>query len=220
MIRLGGMTPLTTIDFPGALAAVLFVQGCPWRCSYCHNPALLPARAEGGLAWEAAEDFLHRRRGLLDGVVFSGGEPTSQTALPQAIAQVKRMGYRVGLHTGGMYPTRLRQVLPMLDWIGLDVKAPEHFHASVTGRKHGAAQARESLHQVLDSGIDYECRTTWHADVFPLPALYGLAEELADGGVVNWTIQACRESGRIPHPDDRPDVARLGARFSRFEFRG
>mgnify|MGYP003591009897 CR=1 FL=1 len=220
MIRLGGMTPLTTIDFPGKLAAVLFVQGCPWRCSYCHNPELLPARAEGGLAWEDADDFLRRRRGLLDGVVFSGGEPTVQSGLYRAIAHVKRMGYRIGLHTGGMYPGRLRQVLPLLDWIGLDVKAPERFHSTVTGRKHGAVQARESLHLVLDSGIDYECRTTWHADVFPLPALYELADDLADCGVANWAVQACRETGRIPHPDDRPDPARLGARFSRFEFRG
>ena len=78
----------------------------------------------------------------------------------------------------------------------------------------------ESLHLVLDSGIDYECRTTWHADVFPLPALYELADDLADCGVANWAVQACRETGRIPHPDDRPDPARLGARFSRFEFRG
>ncbi len=219
MIRLGGMTPLTTIDFPGALAAVLFVQGCPWRCGYCHNPELLPARAEGGLAWEDVEVFLRRRCGLLDGVVFSGGEPTSQAALPEAIAQVKGMGYRIGLHTGGMYPARLRQVLPMLDWIGLDVKAPERFHAAVTGRQHGAARAWESLHLVLDSGIDYECRTTWHADVFPLPALYGLADELADRGVANWVLQACREPGRFPCPGDWPDMARLGARFSRFAFR-
>ena len=114
----------------------------------------------------------------------------------------------------------LRSPLPMLDWIGLDVKAPERFHASVTGRKHGVAQARESLHQVLESGIDYECRTTWHADVFPLPALIELADELADVGVANWAVQACREPGRIPHPEDRPDLEKLGARFSRFQFRG
>jgi len=84
MIRVGGMTPLTSIDFPGRLAAVLYLQGCPWRCGYCHNPELLPARGQGGVAWAQAEAFLHRRVGLLDAVVFSGGEPTSQAALPIA----------------------------------------------------------------------------------------------------------------------------------------
>ena len=88
MIRIGGMTPLTSIDFPGQLAAVLYLQGCPWRCGYCHNPGLIPARGESHVEWRQVVAFLHRRRGLLDGVVFSGGEPTSQTGLPDAIAQV------------------------------------------------------------------------------------------------------------------------------------
>ena len=109
MIRVGGMTPLTSIDFPGGLAAVLFLQGCPWRCGYCHNPELLPARGPVELDWAQVTAFLQRRRGLLDAVVFSGGEPTAQAALPEAIARVKAMGYRIGLHSGGMYPARLRR---------------------------------------------------------------------------------------------------------------
>ena len=89
MIRIGGMTPLTSIDFPGHLAAVLYLQGCPWRCGYCHNPELIPARSEVRIGWEEVLAFLQRRRGLLDGVVFSGGEPTSQAELLEAIASVQ-----------------------------------------------------------------------------------------------------------------------------------
>ncbi|MBI3069525.1 MAG: 4Fe-4S cluster-binding domain-containing protein, partial [Betaproteobacteria bacterium] len=74
-LRVGGLVPLTTTDYPGRLAAVVFCQGCPWRCGYCHNPHLLPARRTAPIAWHAVRDFLERRRGLLDAVVFSGGEP-------------------------------------------------------------------------------------------------------------------------------------------------
>ena len=114
-LRVSGLTRMTSIDFPGQLAAVVFCQGCPWRCGYCHNPELLDASAGGAIAWESVLAFLHGRRGLLDGVVFSGGEPLAQSALPQALAQVRAMGFATALHTGGMYPDRLAAVLLDLD---------------------------------------------------------------------------------------------------------
>lgn len=219
MIRVGGMTPLTSIDFPGRLAAVLFLQGCPWRCSYCHNPELLPARASAGIAWERVEAFLQRRQGLLDAVVFSGGEPTAQAALPQAAARVKAMGFRIGLHTGGMYPARLRLLLPLLDWIGLDVKAPEDYHDAVTGRGDSARPTFEALDAVLDSGVAYECRTTWHPTLFPVQALYRLADGLSARGVRHWALQECREEGRARIAGDEVDLERLRAGFDSFCFR-
>ena len=75
-LRIGGITPLTSIDFPGRLAAVLYGQGCPWRCGYCHNPELLDATTPAAVPWPEVLAFLKSRQGLLDGVVFSGGEPT------------------------------------------------------------------------------------------------------------------------------------------------
>ncbi|MCP2937978.1 radical SAM protein, partial [Salmonella enterica subsp. enterica serovar Typhimurium] len=77
------------------------------RCTYCHNPHLLPARSAAGLRWEDVLRFLSGRRGLLDGVVFSGGEPTTQAALPDALRAVRELGFAVGLHTAGMHPRRL-----------------------------------------------------------------------------------------------------------------
>ena len=88
-LRIGGITPLTTIDFPGRLAAVLYGQGCPWRCGYCHNPELLDATTPAAVPWPEVLAFLKSRQGLLDGVVFSGGEPTLQAALPAALAEVR-----------------------------------------------------------------------------------------------------------------------------------
>ncbi len=139
-MRIGGITPLTTIDFPGRLAAVVYCQGCPWRCSYCHNPELLDATAPAAVPWPQVLAFLQSRRGLLDGVVFSGGEPTLQAALPAALAEVRAMGFATGLHTGGMYPERLAAVLPLLDWVGLDVKGP----AACLRRHHRRSRQRKA----------------------------------------------------------------------------
>jgi pyruvate formate lyase activating enzyme len=191
-LRIGGLTPLTSIDFPGRLAAVLYCQGCPWRCGYCHNPELLAAGAPTTLSWAQVLAFLLRRRGLLDGVVFSGGEPTLQAALPATLAQVRALGFETALHTGGMYPQRLAALLPLLDWIGLDIKGPMLQHDAITGVPGSGLRARESLRQLLASGIAYECRTTWHPGLFSADALLGLADELAALGVTHWALQQCR----------------------------
>ena len=88
MLRVGGLTRLSASDYPGKLAAVVFCQGCAWRCSYCHNRGLLPFRKSpfpGEIAWAEVLAFLEKRRGLLDAVVFSGGEPTMQPGLAAAM---------------------------------------------------------------------------------------------------------------------------------------
>ncbi|MEK7361688.1 MAG: anaerobic ribonucleoside-triphosphate reductase activating protein, partial [Pseudomonadota bacterium] len=123
-LQIGGLTPLSATDYPGELAAVVYCQGCPWRCGYCHNPHLLPGRAPGAIAWSEVLAFLGRRRGLLDAVVFSGGEPTAQPGLARAMRETKRLGYRIGLHSAGIYPRRFAEVLPLVDWVGFDAKAP------------------------------------------------------------------------------------------------
>lgn len=102
----GGLTPFTTIDFPGRLAAVIFCQGCPWRCGYCHN-AHLHACGSGERSWPDVRGWLTSRRGLLDGVVFSGGEPLLQRGLAPALGEVRSLGFATGLHTAGIYPERL-----------------------------------------------------------------------------------------------------------------
>jgi pyruvate formate lyase activating enzyme len=161
-LHIGGFTPMTTLDYPGELAAVVFCQGCPWRCRYCHNSELIPRRSYTSIPWTEILGFLEQRRGLLDAVVFSGGEPTLQRALPDAIAQVKAQGYKVGLHTGGPYPERLQRILSLLDWVGLDIKALEENYAKVTGVKGSGAKAWTSARLLIDSGVAHDIRTTVH----------------------------------------------------------
>jgi pyruvate formate lyase activating enzyme len=218
-LRVGGLLPLTTIDFPGRLAAVVFLQGCPWRCGYCHNPGLLDADTSAAMSWDQVRAFLRRRRGLLDAVVFSGGEPTLQAALPQALREVRELGFQVGLHSAGMYPGRLAALLPLLDWIGLDIKGPPQEHDAVAGVAGSGAKARASLAQVLRSGIAYECRTTWHAGLFSVDRLLALACELAGLGVTHWSVQGCRTAGRLEPASPPAELARMGRQFSAFNLR-
>ncbi len=194
-LRLGGLTPLTTIDFPGKLAAVVFCQGCPWRCGYCHNTQLLDANAPPAHTWADVERLLDERRGLLDGVVFSGGEPTLQAALQEALERVRALGFATGLHTAGMYPERLAALLPLLDWVGLDIKAPPQRYDAVTRTPGSGAKAWASLRHLLASGVAYECRTTWHAGLYGEDDLRTLACALAAEGVQHWALQECRADG-------------------------
>jgi pyruvate formate lyase activating enzyme len=218
-LRVGGLQRFSSIDFPGHLAAVVFCQGCPWRCSYCHNPELLDAKAAPGIAWDAVLAFLAQRKGLLDGVVFSGGEPTLQAGLADAIAQVRRLGFAVALHTGGMYPQRLAAVLPQVDWVGLDVKAPWHRMDALTGTRGSAERVTDSLQLVAGSGVAFECRTTWDPSLFPVAELHTLSEELAGFGVRAWALQQCRGEGRRGGAPAAHDLALFASRFDRFEVR-
>lgn len=166
-LQIAGLVPMSSVDWPGKLVATVFLQGCPWRCVYCHNTALLDPRLPGLVDWADVESLLARRRGLLDAVVFSGGEATRQEALLPAAARVRELGFAVGLHTAGAYPTRLARLLPHLDWVGLDLKAlPGSYGAVVAtpGARPGEA-AWASLDLVLAEaarrpGFGYEVRTT------------------------------------------------------------
>ena len=194
-LRVGGFTPLSSSDWPGMLASVLFCQGCAWHCRYCHNPDLIPSQSESELAWEDVLAFLQRRQGLLDGVVFSGGEPTLQAALSDAMREVHALGFKIGLHTAGMYPKRLEAVLPLIDWIGMDVKAPFADYARITGVKESGAQVRESLQLLLESGVDHEIRTTVHPALLADEEVIDLAKELSACGVKRYAVQAFRSQG-------------------------
>lgn len=191
-LRVGGLVPLSTTDFPGRLAAVVFCQGCPWRCAYCHNPHLLPRRGAQEMHWKTIVEFLQRRRGLLDAVVFSGGEPTLQTGLATAMREVKAMGFEVGLHTAGIDPSRLRDVLPLVDWVGLDIKTAFDDYAGLTGAPHSGRRARQSLATLLESGAAYEVRTTVDPQLLPAANLRSLATTLAGCGVRHYVLQEYR----------------------------
>lgn len=203
-LTLGGMTPLTTVDYPGELAAVMFCQGCPWRCSYCHNPHLQGRRVATAVPWGQAVRFLERRRGLLDAVIFSGGEPTLQHGLRRAVTDARRLGFKVGLHTAGCYPDRLARLLPNLDWVGLDIKAQAADYPALTGVPDSGVRAFASLDRVLASGCPCEVRITVDETYLTRPRLQGLIGQVAAAGAEHIVLQRCRIGGSRPGPDWLP----------------
>ena len=201
-LRLGGFTLFSTVDWPDSLAATVFMRGCPWDCPYCHNPHLLePDCGHAAVdlpSWSEIVAALTDRHGLLDGVVFSGGEPTVQAALPAAVSEVRALGFSVGLHTSGAMPGRLEATLPDLDWVGFDVKAPFALYESVTQVPGSGRTARESLRVLVASGVGFEVRTTVHPQLHSADGLLAMAYELRDEGVRRWVLQAYRSQGVRP----------------------
>lgn len=194
-LAVGGFSPLSTCDWPGELVATVFCQGCPFACRYCHNTDLIPPVPGAGPDFGTILALLDKRRGLLDGVVFSGGEPTLQRALPEAAVAVRALGFQVGLHTAGPYPGRLARVLPLIDWVGFDVKAPFSDYDRITGVPGSGARAKASLLALAESGVAVDVRTTVHASLLKEDDLARLDGELASVGLGPTRRQPFRAEG-------------------------
>ena len=198
---IAGLVPMSTVDWPDHLSATVFTQGCPWNCFYCHNQALIPVRTPGAVAWGEVRDLLGRRRGLLDGVVFTGGEALRQDALADAAREVIDMGFAVGLHTAGPYPRRLHDMVErgLVDWVGLDIKAlPEHY-AQVVGRPNSAPKAWQCLHVLLEAaaggGPDFEVRTTVVPGDVTADDAVEVARRVHEAGARVYALQQARGEG-------------------------
>lgn len=196
-ICVAGITPFTTIDFPGRLAGVFYLQGCSWRCRYCYNTEFWPlpdpqagrSQAGQGIPLEKIVQFLDSRKGHLDGIVFSGGEPTIHKRLPVWMKAVKDMGFEIGLHTGGGEPERLAEVLSICDWVGMDIKAPFGLYEKVTQVPGSGEAARRCAELVLACGVAYEFRTTFHPDILFEAEVLEMARELVAMGCKNYVLQ-------------------------------
>jgi len=140
-------------------------------------------------------NFLQRRRGLLDAVVFSGGEPTLQRGLQQAITEVRELGFKVGLHTNGAYPLQLGKLLPLSSWVGMDIKTEFSDYEKVTGTPSSAEKVRESAKLLIARGVPYEFRTTVHPHYHSANSLLTMAHELQQLGARHYILQEFRPQG-------------------------
>lgn len=181
---ISGIQPFTQLDFPGRLACIVFTAGCNLRCGYCHNPEfVLPekiAKLKNSFVKEdALFTFLEKRKGLLDGVVISGGEPTLAPDLLSVMERIKNMGFLVKLDTNGMRPEVIEQALQqnLVDYIAMDVKTSLATYATV-----GCLQS-ESIAQSIDmikhSGVEYEFRSTLMKEIHTPEVLEEMAELLS-----------------------------------------
>jgi len=168
-MNIGGLVKFSLIDYPGKTAAVIFTQGCNFRCPYCHNPQLVyPELFTEPLAFEEVFSFLKERRGTLEGVVLCGGEPTIQSGLVEAIRRIRSLGYLVKLDTNGSNPDVLTEALPLIDYVAMDIKAlPGDAYNRACGVVADGYDIRRSMLLIRASGVPYEFRTTLHPEFVP-----------------------------------------------------
>lgn len=160
--KLAGLQKTTFIDYPEKIACIVFTQGCNFRCGYCHNPELFENK-EPVLSVPAFFEFLNKRKGKLDGVVITGGEPTLHGKdLIEFIKEVKSLGFLVKLDTNGTHPDVLQELLNenLLDYIAMDIKAPLAKYKTITRTDIDTKIIKKSIDMIMNSGVDYEFRTT------------------------------------------------------------
>lgn len=162
-MQFGGLNPFTLIDYPGKTAAIAYTVGCNFRCPYCHNPELVDERPEEIISEASALSFLETRRGLLDALVITGGEPTLHgEKLLTFMAKVKRLGFLIKLDTNGTDPEFLKKVIGgcLVDYIAMDVKGPLEKYHCIAARPVDVVNVRRSIALVKRGFVPYEFRTT------------------------------------------------------------
>lgn len=160
-MNIGGLQKMTLLDYPGKIACTVFLSGCNLRCPFCHNASLvLPRRLSPVMTQEELLVFLRSRVRRLDGVCITGGEPTLYHDLPELIEEIRELGFSVKLDTNGSSPEMLQNILPLVDYVAMDIKNCPEKYCDTCGGVDILAQVRESVRLLMDSGVDYEFRTT------------------------------------------------------------
>jgi pyruvate formate lyase activating enzyme len=162
-MKIGGLQKVSLIDYPGLISAIIFLQGCNFKCSYCHNPELVDSKLfQPCIKEKEVLDFLNTRRGKLDAVVITGGEPTIHDGIALFIKQIKKMGFAVKLDTNGSQPQVIKNLLDekLLDFIAMDIKAPLEKYKDIVKTQVNPDSIKESIRLILKAKIPYEFRTT------------------------------------------------------------
>jgi pyruvate formate lyase activating enzyme len=187
---LAGFQKNSFIDFPGKIGCVLFTTGCNFACPYCHNADLARGEYPARIESSAVMDFLKSRRGLLDGVVISGGEPTLNPGLFDLCRAVKSLGYPVKLDTNGSRPEIIRQLLRrhLVDFIAMDIKAPLNEYHPFSPDPEIPGKLKKSVRLIMDAAPAYEFRTTCAAPFVNAKAIRTIAESIA--GAACYVLQS------------------------------
>ena len=161
-MKIGGFQKMTMLDFPGKVACTLFTYGCNLRCPFCHNASLVTTEAEL-LDVEDIISYLNKRKGILDGICITGGEPLLQKDIIELLTRIRETGLLIKLDTNGAYPDKLQQIinLGLVDYIAMDIKNSKEKYALTTGIAGiDITPFERSVEIIKSSGVDYEFRTT------------------------------------------------------------
>lgn len=180
---ISGLQKMTLLDYPGKVACTVFLQGCNLRCPFCHNSGLLPHGGDPLMKPDTFLDFLRKRRGLLDAVCVSGGEPTLDPELEDLLRGVKSLGYAVKLDTNGTNPAVLKQLVGegLLDYVAMDVKNSPTRYAETAGlSRMNLSSITESLRFLLTDAVPYELRTTVVAELHDKASILEMGQWLRE----------------------------------------
>ncbi len=205
-MRIGGFQRSSLIDYPGKVCAVVFTQACNFRCPYCHNPELVyPELFNEPIPEENVLSFLGMRKGMIDGVVITGGEPLLQEDSRDFLKDIKEMGYLIKLDTNGSNPTAIERILKdgLLDYIAIDYKAPLMTYRKITGVEVKTQDIKRSIELAVSSEIPYEIRTTVFSSLSP-DNLIEMMEELYVFRVKSYFLQMF-----VPWPGCRCDFSQM-----------
>lgn len=224
-MKLSAIQKFTVLDYPGKVACIAFTPGCNMRCGFCHNPEfVLPEKIRelqaDFIEEETFFNFLEKRRGLLDGVVVSGGEPTIWRDLPEFLRHIKERGFLVKLDTNGNHPTMLRKLLEekLVDYVAMDVKTSLAEYPKLVGGGVKVGNIAESIELLKAAGIPYEFRTTFIKEVHTEEVLRDMAELLS--GAERYYLQTFRPGHTLNpvfaayHPFFPEEMQELVHRFS------
>jgi pyruvate formate lyase activating enzyme len=207
-MNIRGMQKFTLVDYPGKIACIFFVGNCNFRCPYCHNPCLVfDPESQPQIFENSVFEFLEKRRGKLEGVVISGGEPSLRKELKAFAARIKDMGFLVKIDTNGSNPDRVIECLEenLVDSLGVDYKAPaERYHEIAACQIDDLSQR---VHRILkfavEKQIPIDVRTTVHRRLLSRECLSQMRRELDELGVKEWTLQQFNPTEMID--DDLPN---------------
>ncbi|MBA4422726.1 MAG: anaerobic ribonucleoside-triphosphate reductase activating protein [Syntrophus sp. (in: bacteria)] len=180
-MKIGGLQRVSLNDYPGKICATVFTQGCNFRCPYCHNPELVdPGQYVPVIPEEEVLSFLDNRRGRLEAVTMSGGEPTLQNDLGKFLGELKNMGYLVKVDTNGSNPDVLSTLIDkrLVDYIAMDIKGPLKRYRQIVSVKVDASRIRKSIQLITTSGIEHEFRTTVVRSQLGLDDLVSMAKTI------------------------------------------
>ena len=193
-----GMQKLTLLDFPGNVACTLFAHGCNLRCPFCHNAGLVVRKPENRIDENELTELFNRRKGILDGICLTGGEPLAQKDAIEFLRFLRGFGYKIKLDTNGFYPDVLKQAIDegLVDYIAMDIKSSRSGYAKAVGVEGiDITPALESIRSIMESGIDYEFRTTAVKGLHLVSDFEDIGEWIA--GAKQYFVQQFIDSGDL-----------------------
>ena len=197
-MKISGFQKMTLLDFPGKVACTIFTFGCNLRCPFCHNASLVLGGAPAEYSQEEILSYLEKRKGLLDGVCITGGEPLLQPDIADFIKKIKAFGYAVKLDTNGCFPEKLKELLDsgLVDYVAMDIKNCFSKYSETVGIKNfDVTPIKKSIEVLISGNVNFEFRTTISKEFHTVEDIKALTKEIK--GAKRYFLQNFVDSGDL-----------------------